>query len=460
MSSKKNKKSIYKWIDDRFPVFSLFRREYMDHPIPKYFNKGWNLIVSFMLLLMIFTGLLLAVHYVPHEEHAFSSVQRIMRDVDYGWLIRYLHMNGASFLFIATYIHMFRGMYYGSFKKPRELVWIFGVMILLLLVMTAFTGYVMSLSQMGGWAATVITGMFSSIPLIGDGLMKIVLGGPSVGTATITRFYVIHMMLPFFILALVASHVFSLRKGLAEKPVNPEHYEDLNIVMYHPYHTLKSLQWLIGFLCIFAVFTFFFPHALSPAEHFIPYDPYVMPERIVPEWYLLPFYGMLRSVTFGINIYILTGAALICISMFPVYSGKEIKIKKAIFLFALGGLFCLIGYAGQLRGGEGSLFLPLPLSDFLFVSAKSLGVLSVAGMFLVLFILPWLDTHDVRSGCFRPVFKWAIWSMVLSVFALGLAGAMPITSLWVVTGQLGMAVYFSWFLIALPLLSRMEPIKK
>ncbi len=448
---------LVRWIDERLPVFTIFRRNYADHPLPRYFNKGWNLIVSVMLVIVMVSGLFVAIHYIPHEEMAFASVQNMMRDVDYGWLVRYLHMNGASFLFIATYVHMFRSMYYGSFKKPGELVWIFGVLIYILLVVCAFTGYVLTLSQMGGWAAAVITNMFTAIPFIGNDLMEMALGGTAVGTATLTRFYAVHMVLPFLVVLLVVLHVWSLRTGLAKKPLKPSHFEDPEMVMFHPYHTYKGIAWLGGFLCVFTLFTFFFPEASSPAEHFIPYDPMSMPERIIPEWYLLPLYGILRAVTFGINLYILAGLGLVVYAMLPVYAGKGIRAGKFSAMLAAGIMLCVVGYAGQLAGEDGFRYFPVPAADFYLVSAKSGGVLAMFGMLAVLFLLPWLDTHKIKAGCRRPVFKWLIWVMAASVMALGVSGYMPPEAGWVALGQVGTVLYFGWFLVALPLLSRLEP---
>lgn len=226
-------------------------------------------VLEIIFALMLVSGFLLAIHYVPHEDHAFESVQMIMRDVGYGWLVRYLHMNGASFMFIALYVNMFRGIYHGSFKKPGEPLWITGVVILFMTIVCAFTGYVLALSQMGGWAATVITGMFTAVPFIGESLKETVLGGDSLGTATLTRFYAIHFTVPFLILLLVMTRIRSLR---AEQPDIPKR------------NNCKSLLWPGSFMLAFVVVTFFFPETLSPSEHFLPYDPLPMPERIVPQW--------------------------------------------------------------------------------------------------------------------------------------------------------------------------------
>jgi ubiquinol-cytochrome c reductase cytochrome b subunit len=301
--------------------------------------------------------------------------------------------------------------------------------------------------------------MFTAIPFIGDGLMQMILGGPSAGTPTLTRFYAFHFVIPFVILFFVFAHIWALRVALAKKPLDPLHYEDREVVPFYPYHTFKGLFWLAVFLCIYMVFTFFFPEALSPAGHFIPFDPLNMPEQILPEWYLLPFYGMLKAITFGINIYIAAGMAFLATAVVAACREKIFRAGKFSALILSGIFLCLLGYAGQINTGAGSGFLNLPLAGFFLISAKSAGVLAMFGIFIVLFLLPWLDTHKTRNGIKRPVFRLTLAGFVISVIALGVSGAMPPEPLWAAIGLAGAAYYYAWFLITLPLLSRFEKIE-
>ncbi|NCC21732.1 MAG: cytochrome bc complex cytochrome b subunit [Alphaproteobacteria bacterium] len=443
------KNPLVRWIDERLPAFSIFRRHYIDHPTPRYFNKGWNLIVSVMLMIVIVSGLFLAVHYVPHEDHAFEAVERIRRDVRWGWLIHTLHANGASFLFLAMYVHMGRGMLYGAFKTPRELVWIVGVLVLFLMVTISFTGYVLPFGQTGGWAAIVITNALTAIPFVGEGLRLAVLGGDGVGTATLMRFYVWHFAVPFLVLLLVFLHIWSLRVCLGKKDGSRNHYEDPRLVPFHPYHTIKGSLWLCGFLIAFTIVAFFFPDLTVSPGNRVPFDPLHMPDRIAPEWYLLPFYGMLRAVNFGINPYIALSLVLFAAALRPFYTRGAFRAGRAAGLAGGATLLFAFGYLGQ------TLFAA-PFGVLFLVSAKSAGAAAFAGMFAVLLLLPWLDRHPVRNGRARPWFGAGMVLFAAALVALGVSGAMPATAPWVALGQVGAAVYFLWFLAILPVLNRFE----
>ncbi len=289
---------VIAWIDHRLPVFSYIEKEYHTFPTPRNFNYFWNFgaIATVMLVLMIATGVVLATNYTPHVLMAFDSVERIDRDVPQGWLIRDLHMNGASFFFIAVYIHIFRGMYYGSYKAPRELLWILGVVIFLLMMATAFMGYVLPWGQMSFWGATVITNLFSAIPVVGDSIVTWLWGGFAVDNPTLNRFFALHYLLPFVIVAVVALHVIALHVHGSNNPLGIDARGPQDTVPFHPYYTMKDGFGIAVFLIIYAGFVFFAPDYMGHPDNYIPANPLVTPAHIVPEWYFLPFYAILRAV--------------------------------------------------------------------------------------------------------------------------------------------------------------------
>jgi ubiquinol-cytochrome c reductase cytochrome b subunit len=289
---------VIAWIDHRLPVFSYLEKEYHTFPTPRNFNYFWNFgaIATVMLVLMIATGVVLATNYTPHVLFAFDSVERIDRDVPQGWLIRDLHMNGASFFFIAVYIHIFRGMYYGSYKAPRELLWILGVIIFLLMMATAFMGYVLPWGQMSFWGATVITNLFSAIPVVGESITTWLWGGFTIDNPTLNRFYALHYLLPFIIVAVVALHVIALHVHGSNNPLGIDPRGPQDTVPFHPYYTMKDGFGVVVFLIIYAGFTFFAPDYMGHPDNYIPANPLVTPEHIVPEWYFLPFYAILRAI--------------------------------------------------------------------------------------------------------------------------------------------------------------------
>lgn len=289
---------VAQWIDHRLPVFTFIDHELNDYPTPRNLNYWWNFgsLAGFMLIVMIVTGVALAMHYVPQANLAFGSVEHIMRDVNYGWMIRYIHLNGASFFFIVTYIHIFRGLYYGSYKEPRELLWILGVVILLLMMATAFLGYVLPWSQMAFWGATVITNLFSAIPIVGESIVNWLWGGFSVGDPTLNRFYALHFLLPFVIVAVIGLHLIALHRHGSNNPLGIDRKEPGDSIPFHPYYTIKDLFGLAVFLLIFAFFVFYLPNYLNGADAYIPANPLQTPSEIVPQWYFLPFYAILRSI--------------------------------------------------------------------------------------------------------------------------------------------------------------------
>ncbi len=289
---------VLNWIDTRLPVFSMMQKEYGTFPTPKNFNYFWNFgaLATINLFIMIASGIFLAMNYVPNTGLAFDSVQRIMRDVNYGWLLRYVHENGASMFFIVVYIHMFRALYYGSYKYPRELLWMIGVVILLVMMATAFMGYVLPWGQMSYWGATVITNLFSAIPLVGDAIVTWLWGGFSVDNPTLNRFFSLHYLLPFVLTGVVFLHVAALHITGSNNPLGIDVKSPQDTVPFHPYYTIKDSVGMCVYLLVFAILVFFFPNFLGDPNNFIPANPLQTPSDIVPEWYFLPFYAILRSV--------------------------------------------------------------------------------------------------------------------------------------------------------------------
>ncbi|MCZ6605467.1 MAG: cytochrome b N-terminal domain-containing protein [Alphaproteobacteria bacterium] len=297
-SDSSNYSGLIGWIEDRLPVFSYINKEYGVYPTPRNFNYWWNFgaLAMFCLTVLIVSGIFLAMQYQPNTEMAFESVQRIMRDVNYGWLMRYIHSNGASFFFIAVYIHMFRGLYYGSYRAPRELLWMLGVVILLVMMATAFTGYVLPWGQMSFWGATVITNLFSAIPVIGDPIVAWLWGGYAIDNPTLNRFYALHYLFPFVIVGVVGLHVVALHQVGSNNPTGIEPKGAKDTIPFHPYYTVKDSFGLSIFLIIYALVVFYAPESLGEAENYVQADPLKTPAEIVPEWYLLPYYAILRSV--------------------------------------------------------------------------------------------------------------------------------------------------------------------
>ena len=299
MSEFQTNSRVIKWIEHRMPVFS-----FLDHsvgsgyPAPKNLSYLWNFgsLAGLTLVIMIVTGIVLAMQYTAHVDYAFDSVERIMRDVNYGWLIRYIHMNGASFFFIVVYIHIFRGLYYGSYKAPRELLWMLGVVILLLMMATAFMGYVLPWGQMSFWGAKVITNLFSAVPFFGEGIVTWLWGGFTVENPTLNRFFALHYLLPFVIVGVVVLHIWALHQFGSNNPLGIDPKGPQDKIPFHPYYTAKDAFGLGVFLVFFAAVVFYIPNYMGHPDNYIPADPLATPAHIVPEWYFLPFYAILRSI--------------------------------------------------------------------------------------------------------------------------------------------------------------------
>ena len=392
---------LVRWIEYRLPIFSFMNAELNEYPTPRNLSYMWNFgsLAGIVLVIMIATGILMAMQYTPHVDYAFDSVERIMRDVNGGWLLRYVHMNGAHFFFIVVYIHILRGLYYGSYKAPREILWMLGVVILLLMMATAFMGYVLPWGQMSFWGATVITNLFSAIPLIGPDIVVWLWGGFSVDNPTLNRFFALHYLLPFVIVGVVFLHLWALHRFGSNNPLGIDAKGPQDKIPFHPYFTTKDLFGLGVFLLVFSAVVFFAPNYMGHPENYIEANPLVTPPHIVPEWYFLPFYAIVRAVTFDIGI---------------------------------------------------------PFTDIVLIDAKLGGVIAMFGAIAVLFVLPWLDRSPVRSGRFRPLFKQFFLLLLVALVVLGYMGAMPAEEPFVLISQIATAYYFAYFVVILPLLSIIE----
>ena len=380
-------RKAFDWHEERLPIVS-----WLDHslgtkyPVPRNLNYWWNFgsLAMFMLAVMIFSGIFLAMNYTPHVTLAFDSVEHIMRDVNHGWLIRYMHSNGASFFFIVVYIHILRGMYYGSYKAPREVLWWMGILIYLVMMATGFLGYVLPWGQMSFWGATVITSMFSAVPVIGDTIVTFLWGGFSVDNPTLNRFFSLHYLLPFVIIGLVFLHIWALHVPGANNPLGID-ATPADKIPFFPYYVMKDVFGLGVFVVIYFIAVFWFPNALGDPVNYEKANALVTPPHIVPEWYYLPFYAILRAIP-----------------------------------------------------------------------NKLLGVVAMFGAILIMFVLPWLDRHPVRSASFRPIYRVFFWLFVANALMLGWCGSQLPEGLPAILGVIGTIWYFVHLLIVLPVLSWVE----
>ncbi|MHA3914366.1 cytochrome b [Halovulum sp. GXIMD14793] len=404
------KTGIEKWIERRLPILGLMHST-LTIPTPKNLNWMWiwGIILTFCLALQIVTGIALVMHYTPDTGLAFASVEHIMRDVNGGWAIRYLHMNGASLFFFAVYLHIFRGLYYGSYKEPREITWIIGILIYILMMATAFMGYVLPWGQMSFWGATVITGLFGAIPGVGETIQTWLLGGPAVDNYTLTRFFSLHYLLPFVIAALVAVHIWAFHTTGNNNPTGVEvrrgskEEAKKDTLPFWPYFVIKDLYGLAFVLVGFAIFAYFMPNYLGHPDNYIEADPLKTPAHIVPEWYFLPFYAILRA--FDNTVWI-------------------VQISS----FVTGGI----------------------------VNAKFFGVLAMFGAIVVMALAPWLDTSSVRSGRYRPQFKIWFWILCFDFLVLMWCGAQPAEPPYSTIALIASTYWFAYFLVILPLLGIFE----
>lgn len=390
------KNPLTRFLDEKLPLPRLvYNAVGAGYPVPRNLNYMYNfgVLAGFCLMLQIITGVILAMHYAPNSLVAFGSTEHIMRDVNWGWMLRYGHANGASFFFVVVYLHIFRGFFYGSYKAPREMIWLLGVVIFLLMMATAFMGYVLPWGQMSYWGAKVITGLFSAIPLVGEPLQVWLLGGYAPDNAALNRFFSLHFLLPFVIAGVVILHIWALHIPGSTNPTGVEVKSESDTVPFHPYYTAKDGFGLGVFLICYCAFVFFLPNYLGHPDNYIEANALSTPAHIVPEWYFWPFYAILRAFT----------------------------------------------------------------ADVFFIPAKLMGVLAMFSAILVWFFLPWLDNSPVRSGHYRPLFRKFFWfGLIPTMAVLFYCGGAAAEEPYVMLSQLATAYYFLHFLVVLPIVSRIE----
>ena len=399
--------SISKWIDERLPIMRLMHGQFVDFPTPRNLNYMWTFggILMFCLVTQIVTGIVLAMHYVPHADMAFDSVQRIKRDVNYGWLIQSIHAVGASMFFIAVYLHIFRGLYYGSYKAPREVLWILGVLIFLAMMATGFLGYTLPWGQMSFWGVTVITNLFSSldeiVPGLGSSIVTWLWGGYSVTGTTLNRFFSLHFLLPFVIFGLVALHVWALHVSGQNNPTGVEMKVKSDGVPMSPFAVMKDLFALVIFVIMFAWFVFFVPDYLGHADNYIPANPLVTPAHIVPEWYFLPFYAILRAIPSKLGGVIAMFSAIIVLVFIPWLDTSRVRSTKYRplyrWFFWLFAFTCIaLGYLGAMPA-EGSYVVWARVFTFYYF-AHFLLVMPIVGLFEVPKKLPKSISESVLNN--------------------------------------------------------------
>lgn len=363
MSGHKFDNKAIQWLDDRLPIFSVLQHSAVEYPTPKNLNYWWNFgsLAGLVLVIMIASGLFLAMNYAANTAIAFDSVEHIMRDVNYGWLLRYLHANGASMFFIVVYIHIFRGLYYGSYKGPREVLWWLGLVIYLLMMATGFLGYVLPWGQMSFWGATVITNLFSAFPVVGDYIVTLLWGGFSVDNPTLNRFFALHFLLPFVIFAVVFLHVVALHTVKSNNPLGIDIKGPQDTIPFHPYYTIKDLFGVGVFLIFFLSFVFFAPNFFGEPDNYIPANPMVTPPHIVPEWYYLPFYAILRAIPNKLLGVIAMFSAILILFALPWLDTSKVRsakfrplFKQFFWLFLVDCL--VLGYIGS-KPPEGNYVL-------------------------------------------------------------------------------------------------------
>ncbi len=436
---------VLTWVDQRFPLMSLWRDHLAGYYAPKNFNFWYYFgsLAMLVLVLQIVTGIFLTMHYKPDAAQAFASVEYIMRDVPGGWLIRYMHSTGASAFFIAVYLHMFRGLLYGSYRKPRELIWIFGMLIYLCLMAEAFFGYLLPWGQMSFWGAQVIVNLFDAIPLIGPDLSLWIRGDYVVSDATLNRFFSFHVIaIPLVLLGLVAAHIMALHEvgsnnpdGVEIKKVkDPKTGHPVDGIPFHPYYTVKDALGAVVFLIVFCVIMFFMPEFggyFLEYNNFIPADPLKTPAHIAPVWYFTPYYSILRAVTEDF-MWVLA-AALIAYSALVIRAVRNPVVRIAVA--AIGAVL---------------------LGGFFTIDPKVWGVVLMGTATLVFFLLPWLDQSPVKSIRYKgPLVKTALALFVITFLILGYLGTITVTEGRTLAAQVCTLLYFAFFLL-MPWYTRMD----
>ncbi len=474
---------LLNWVDNRFPASKLYKEHLSEYYAPKNFNFWYffGALALLVLVIQIVTGIFLTMHYKPDANLAFASVEYIMRDVPWGWLVRYMHSTGASAFFVVVYLHMFRGLIYGSYRKPRELIWLFGCGIFLCLMAEAFMGYLLPWGQMSYWGAQVIVNLFAAVPFIGPDLALLIRGDYVVGDATLNRFFALHVIaVPLVLLGLVAAHIIALHEVGSNNPdgVEIKKHKDpktgipLDGIPFHPYYTVHDILGVSVFLMVFSAIVFFAPELggyFLEFNNFIPADPLKTPAHIAPVWYFTPFYSMLRATTDEMMIVL---AAMVLIAALLVVSKSKMHgLLKLVVLGAAGVVFLLFGGLGNLLGMVGIKFgtlHPLIAPFIVGFEAKFWGVVVMGASTIILFFLPWLDHSPVKSIRYRPDWhKWVYGIFIFNFFILGYLG-IKAPGVWgTVAGQdiaqrvaqLGTLLYFGFFLL-MPIWSRIGEFKQ
>ncbi len=425
------------WVDNRFPASKLYKEHMSEYYAPKNFN-WWYIFGSLALLVLVIqivTGIFLVMHYKPDSALAFASVEYIMRDVPWGWLIRYMHSTGASAFFVVVYLHMFRGLLYGSYRKPRELVWIFGCAIFLCLMAEAFMGYLLPWGQMSYWGAQVIVNLFAAVPFVGPDLALLIRGDYVVGDATLNRFFSFHVIaVPLVLLGLVVAHIIALHEvgsnnpdGVEIKAKKGPDGHPLDGIPFHPYYTVHDIFGVGLFLMAFSAVIFFAPELggyFLEYNNFIPADPLKTPPHIAPVWYFTPFYSMLRATT-DVMVQVLCGVIGISAVITLLRGGLSAMGKGLVLAGAVVGIALLLTF-----------------------DAKFWGVVVMGGAVIILFFLPWLDHSPVKSIRYRPDWhKYLYGIFVLLFLVLGYLGVKPPSDAGTIVSQIGTLYYFGFFLL-------------
>ena len=438
---------LLNWVDNRFPLSKLYNEHMGEYYAPKNFNFWYifGSLAMLVLVIQIVTGIFLVMHYKPDAALAFGSVEYIMRDVPWGWLVRYMHSTGASAFFVVVYLHMFRGLIYGSYRKPRELIWVFGCAIFLCLMAEAFMGYLLPWGQMSYWGAQVIVNLFAAIPFVGPDLALLIRGDYVVGDATLNRFFSFHVIaVPLVLLGLVVAHIIALHEvgsnnpdGIEIKANKDKNGIPLDGIPFHPYYTVHDIFAVSMFLMVFSAIVFFAPEFggyFLEYNNFIPADPLKTPLHIAPVWYFTPYYSMLRAITdemmYALIASVLAGAALLVF-----------KVKMPSFLKPVVVVGALVVTAMMLS-----------------IDAKFWGVVVMGGAVIILFFLPWLDFSPVKSIRYRPNWHKYLYAVfVLNFIVLAYLGVQPPSPIGERVSQLGTLFYFGFFLL-MPWWSRLgEP---
>jgi ubiquinol-cytochrome c reductase cytochrome b subunit len=436
------------WVDNRFPASKMYKEHLSEYYAPKNFNflYFFGSLAMLVLVIQIVTGIFLVMHYKPDANLAFASVEYIMRDVPWGWLVRYMHSTGASAFFIVVYMHMFRGMLYGSYRKPRELVWIFGCAIFLCLMAEAFFGYLLPWGQMSYWGAQVIVNLFAAVPFVGPDLALLIRGDYVVSDATLNRFFSFHVIaIPLVLLGLVAAHIIALHEvgsnnpdGVEIKAKKDEQGRPLDGIPFHPYYTVHDIMGVAVFLLIFSAVVFLAPEMggyFLEYNNFIPADPLKTPAHIAPVWYFTPYYSMLRATTDPmVNVFVVlvgAGAAVTLLLGRLTNTAKVVVVVGAVVFIGLLKAF----------------------------DAKFWGVVVMGGAVVIMFFLPWLDNSPAKSIRYRPTWhKWMYAVFAIVMLVLGYLGIKPPSDVGTLLAQIGTIFYFGFFLL-MPWWSRIGEFK-